>query len=150
MRLFAAALACALLASCGVMSMRDGPGSVNVRQQVLDRTAAWAQAFDSHNPTAVAAFYAPDAVLWGTNAKEIANTREQITGYFSQSNPQTRVEFGPQNIHVYPGFVTNSGYYTFESTQNGKPVTLPARYTMVMRWVDQQWMIVEHHSSRVP
>jgi hypothetical protein len=151
MRLMLAALACTVLTACAVPANRE-VDSPYVRQQILDATAAWANAYNSRDPARIAAQYAPNAVFWGTTAKTIANTPQAIAEYFKSApqNPQARVTFGPENIHMWGDLATNSGYYTFNDVRDGKPVQVPARYTMVFRHDGVRWQIVEHHSSRIP
>jgi len=43
-----------------------------------------------------------------------------------------------------------SGLYTFRVNEGGAPVVIPARYSFVYEKDDGKWMIVEHHSSKVP
>jgi hypothetical protein len=44
----------------------------------------------------------------------------------------------------------DSGLYNFFFVREGKALLVPARYTFVYRKRDGKWLIVEHHSSRVP
>ena len=44
----------------------------------------------------------------------------------------------------------NSGNYTFSELRDGKSVLTPARFTFVFHRREGKWMIVDHHSSRMP
>jgi len=96
--------------------------------------------------------YDPDAVLWGTTAKTFAPNPTAIAEYFKDvgKRPNARVAFGEQHIRVYGDVAVNTGYYTFSDVREGKEVSVPARFTLVFRNRDGRWLIVDHHSSRVP
>jgi uncharacterized protein (TIGR02246 family) len=123
-------------------------GDGNPKEQVAAATEAWAAAFNSNQPARVTALYDSDAVLWGTTSKTIATTPAAIADYFKVITkfPDLRVRFGDQNIRIHGDIAINTGYYTFA----GRKDEFPARYTLVFRNRDGKWLIVDHHSSRVP
>jgi len=43
-----------------------------------------------------------------------------------------------------------SGLYTFSFEEDGKMVSIPARFSFVYEKENGKWLIVEHHSSKVP
>jgi hypothetical protein len=44
-----------------------------------------------------------------------------------------------------------SGAYTFADVKDGERSNIrPARYSIVFQRLDGAWLIVDHHSSRVP
>jgi hypothetical protein len=88
---------------------------------VAAATAAWRAAYDSRDPARIIAMYDSDAVLLGTTAKTVAPSPAAITEYF-----------------------------TFSDVRDGQAVSVPARFTLVFRNRDGKWLIVGHHSSRVP
>jgi hypothetical protein len=51
---------------------------------------------------------------------------------------------------VYGDTAINSGIYTFSSVRDGKPITIPARFSFAYRHRDGRWVIIDHHSSVVP
>jgi len=59
-------------------------------------------------------------------------------------------DYHGQRIRVYGDIAINSGSYSFSQLRDGRTLATPARFTMVFRNRDGRWMIVEHHSSRVP
>jgi len=119
---------------------------------VAEATAAWVAAYNSRDPTRITALYDPEAVFWGTTAKTVSANPASIAEYFQNApkNPNARVSLGEQHIRVYGDVAVNTGYYTFSFVRAGKPVASPARYTFVYRNRDGKWMIIDHHSSRVP
>jgi uncharacterized protein (TIGR02246 family) len=149
MRVLASLLLAALLSGCATTT--GGSGAAG-RDQVAAATAGWRAAYDSRDPARITAMYDSDAVLWGTTAKTVAATPAAIAEYFKDAGkrPNARVAFGEQHIRVYGDVAVNTGYYTFSDVQDGQTVSRPARFTMAFRNRDGKWLIVAHHSSRVP
>jgi uncharacterized protein (TIGR02246 family) len=149
MRVLLVAMFVALSSACAT-----GTGVVGTtgQDQVVAATAAWRAAYDSRDPARITAAYDSDAVFWGTTAKTVAATPAAISEYFKDApkNPNARVAFGEQHIRVYGDVAVNTGYYTFSNVRDGQAVSIPARFTMVFRNRDGKWLIVAHHSSRVP
>lgn len=146
--LFTTSLLLALCA-CAVPVRTDGPAQ---SQEVAAATAAWRIAYDSREPARIAAQYAPDAVFWGTTAKTVAATPAAVADYFKDaaSRPNARVTFGEQHVRAYGDVATNTGYYTFTDIREGKATSLPARFSLVFQRQGGKWLIVQHHSSRLP
>lgn len=120
---------------------------------VTAATAAWVESFNSRDPKRIVAHYAPDAVFWGTTAKAIATTPEAIRAYFKDAGqrPYTRVAIDAQHPRVYGPIAIVSGSYTFSDVRDGVTTNVrPSRFTFVFRRDGDRWLIVEHHSSRVP
>lgn len=149
MRVLYGVLLVALLSACATSTGGVGTGG---KDQAAAATAAWRAAYDSRDPARITAMYDSDAVLGGTTAKTVAANPAAVAEYFKDApkNPNARVTFGEQHIRVYGDVAVNTGYYTFSNVRDGQPVSLPARFTMVFRSRDGKWLIVAHHSSRVP
>ena len=122
------------------------------KQQVAAATDDWRAAYDSRDPKLLAASYSIDAALWGTNLKVLATTPAAIAEYFKDApaRPDARVVFQEQNIRIYGDLALNSGTYTFTGVRDGKPVSLPARFSIAYRRQERKWLIVDHHSSWMP
>jgi len=138
-----------LLSACATGPGSSGTGGID---QVAAATAAWRAAYDGRDPARITAMYDSDAVLWGTTAKTVAPNPPAIAEYFKDAGnrPNARVAFSEQHIRVYGDVAVNTGYYTFSDVRDGQAVSVPARFTMVFRNRDGKWLIVGHHSSRVP
>jgi uncharacterized protein (TIGR02246 family) len=149
MRVLGVALSVVFLSVCAT-----GTGVLGTegRDQVAAATAAWRAAYDSRDPARITAMYERDAVLWGTTAKTVAATPAAVAEYFKDAGtrPNARVAFGEQHIRVYGDVGVNTGYYTFSDVRDGQTLSLSARFTMVFRNRDGKWLIVAHHSSRMP
>ena len=149
MRVLYGVLLVGLLSACATST---GGGGTGGKDQVAAATAAWRAAYDSRDSARIKAMYDSDAVLWGTTAKTVAPNPTAIAEYFKDvgKSPNARVAFGEQHIRVYGDMAVNTGYYTFSNVREGKEVSVPARFTMVFRNREGRWLIVAHHSSRVP
>lgn len=124
-------------------------------QDVTRAQQAWAAAIASHNPQRVNALYASHAILHGTFATTIANTREASIQYFKHlfhNSPNLTVTFQKPDLEtqLFKNFADSSGFYTFNTTKNDKPVAIPARFTFVYIPSAQGCKIVTHHSSVLP
>lgn len=135
-----------LVTSCA--TQRDTDVSPMAKDQVAAATAAWAAAFNSKDPARISGLYSADAVVWGTGAKTIATTPSAITEYFKEQAkfPNLRVVLGESHIRIFGDMAINTGNYTFTFPKG----ELPARYTFVFQYREGRWLIVDHHSSRVP
>lgn len=114
---------------------------------------AWVDAFNSRDPTRIVALYAPDAVLWGTTAKTMARTPDEIRAYFKDAGqrPNIRVTVHQQHQSRVGDLVVASGAYTFADVEGDTRTNVrPARFTFVFRRAGDTWQIIAHHSSRVP
>ena len=149
MRILLTVLLLAMVSAC---STTPGVSPANSMQQIAAVTEDWRAAYDSRDPKRIAALYASDAALWGTNLKAIAVTPAAVAEYFKDApaRPDARVVFTEQNVRVYGDLALNSGTYTFNWVRDGKPTTSPARFSFAFRKLDGKWLIVDHHSSRLP
>jgi uncharacterized protein (TIGR02246 family) len=144
-----------LMLTCAATLVVVAPARVAV-QAVSGPSAAleaWVEAFNSRDPKRIVARYAPDAVLWGTTAKAIATTPAQIWDYFKDAGkrPTTRVLIDSTVERVTGDVAILSGAYTFVDVTDGVSANIrPARYTIVLQKIGDAWLIVHHHSSRVP
>lgn len=123
------------------------------KEDVAAAAVKWTQVFTDDNPDPIMALYAKDGVLWGTLSPTRRDTPAALREYFVnafKALPGHKVTFGDQRIRVYGNTAINTGYYTFSFMKDGKPATLPARYSFTYVKTGGQWLIVDHHSSAVP
>jgi uncharacterized protein (TIGR02246 family) len=122
-------------------------------EPIVVATRAWVDAFNSRDPRRIVALYAPDAVFWGTTAQTIATTPETVWAYFKDAGqrPDTRVVIDEQHPRIYGAVGIVSGAYTFSDVRDGVATNVrKARFTFVFHRDGDRWLIVDHHSSRVP
>ena len=139
-----------LLSACA--STSDGGSDVVAKEQVAAAVAAWVAAYDSRDPARISAQYALDAVFWGTGSKTVRTTPAQIAEYFKDAakRPDARASIGEQHIRVFGDVGIATGYNIFSNVRDGKRAPNPARFSMVFHKRDGKWILVDHHSSRLP
>ena len=123
------------------------------KEDVAAATAKWAEVFTDDNPDPILALYDKEAVMWGTLSPTRRDNPEAIRDYFVKAFkalPGHKVTFGDQSIRVYGNTAINTGYYTFSFVKDGKPTSLPARYSFVYVKRNGDWKIVDFHSSKMP
>ena len=96
--------------------------------------------------------YGTGAVLWGTTMKSVATSSGAISEYFKDAarRPFARVVSTVQHARVYGDAAFSSGDYTFKDNRDGNEVINPSRYSMVFQRQAGTWVLVHHHSSRIP
>ena len=124
----------------------------SAKEEVAAATAAWVAALNSREPARITVLYDVEAVFWGTTSKTIRATPAAVAEYFKTApqRPTVRCTLGEQHIRIYGEVAINSGDYSFSEVRDGKTVTTLARFTFVFRKRGRNWMIVDHHSSRIP
>jgi uncharacterized protein (TIGR02246 family) len=127
-------------------------GTLDAEQEIAQATEGWVEAYNSRDADRILALYAPDALFWGTRASAIADTPQRIAAYFLESvrNPNLRVKVNERRIRVYERVGISAGVYTVTDLKDGKEVATPGRFTFVFEQRAGKWVIVHHHSSRMP
>jgi len=145
MRRLFLALAVLLLAACATPG-----GPAGDPAEVIAAAEAWGRAYDSRDPARIVAMYAPDATFWGTTMKSIATAPPAVAEYFKDaaSRPNGRVRFDSHKVLITGDTATDAGSYTFFDPVAG--TSNPARFTLVFARRHGKWVLVHHHSSRVP
>ena len=139
-----------LIASAHVVAQ---PTAAPARTTPGEAFQAWVDAFNSRDPKRIVALYAPAAVFWGTTAKTIATTPAHVWDYFKDAGqrPATRVMIESSHLRLFGDVAVISGAYTFADVTDGQRSNVrPARYSIVLQRIEGVWLIVDHHSSRVP
>ena len=134
--------------------------SLSMSAQLLADTAddvdmavlGWADAYNSHDPQRVAARYHREAAFWGTTSPRLRTTPEDVAAYFISlaSRPNASVSIGPKHVRIVDSVAIVTGSYTFTDRVDGVAVTRPSRFSFVLERTGDDWLIVQHHSSRMP
>jgi uncharacterized protein (TIGR02246 family) len=111
----------------------------------------WNDALQTGNAKTVAELYAEDAVLLPTVSNLPRTTPEEIEDYFThflEKKPYGIIK--QRNIKKGCNKLTDAGIYDFVVISNGKKEVVPARYTFVYEFRNNEWKILHHHSSVMP
>lgn len=121
-------------------------------QEVAALFDRWHDAAKSGSAAAVAANYAPDAVLLATVQNKPATNTAEITAYFETLlKRQPTATIDQRAIKIGCNKAIDVGTWTFTlSGENGDRVQVPARYTFVYENLGGKWLIAHHHSSMMP
>lgn len=126
--------------------------SVDQKEEEIESLfTAWNSSLQSGDPDKVVTNYANDAVLLPTMSKKVRHGREEIKDYFNHFltlNP--RGEINEKNIRIYGDIAVNSGLYTFKIRKSEEEEEIKARFTFVYKKTENEWKIIEHHSSVMP
>jgi len=125
--------------------------AVMTPEAIKEASHQWEEALASRKTEKIVDLYEKDAFLYAT-FENMIDTQAGLIDYFKKlmQHPELKVVFNTQNIRLYGEAAVNSGLYTFSYTENGKTVTIPARYTFVYTHRPTGWFIVDHHSSVLP
>jgi hypothetical protein len=123
-----------------------------MQDEILNASALWAQAIRSRLPDKVIERYHPNAVLWGTLAKEIRYGHQRIKDYFNKflQRDNLNCSFNESIVRIYEDFAFHSGTYEFSWRVADKSIVVPARFSFVYKNDKGKWLIIEHHSSLFP
>ena len=148
MRQLLCILSIVVLAGCASKPMQS-PAS---EADVLAAANAWSDAHNSRDAARILSHYAPDATFWGTIAKTLATTPEGVLDFYREAptRPQARVRFDSHKVQFAGDVAIDSGAYTFMDVRDGAAIAIPARFTMVFQKRGGRWVLIHHHSSRVP
>jgi len=108
----------------------------------------WNKALQTRVPTNVTALYEHDAILLPTISNTVCQTHEKIEEYFNiflSLEPIGKID--ESTVRIFDSIAMNSGTCTF-TFKSGDPIQ--ARFTFIYRWNGERWMIMTHHSSRMP
>ena len=122
------------------------------RRQIQKAFDAWLAAVSSGSSDAVMKLYAKDAVLLPTLSPKVLNTPELRKEYFDVFTAKENLKgtVNEEHIRVFGYIAVNSGLYTFTFTKDGETVEVPARFSFVYHKTPHGWLIVDHHSSKLP
>lgn len=124
-----------------------------VTERVEEQLDRWFAVVKTGDPDRVTALYAADAILLPTLRGEVKQGPQKIREYFAQDFlPRNPVGCClEQHTRVIGDVGVNSGLYRFLMTGADSGRTMAeARFTFVYQWIDDDWKIIEHHSSFNP
>ena len=116
---------------------------------ILNLFDDWNKALQTGNPDEVVKLYDKNAILLPTLSPQVRHTHEEIKDYFVHFLAKKPIgKINESNIRIFDNLAINSGIYTFNFKDGS---SAQARFTYVYKKVDENnWIIVEHHSSLLP
>jgi len=105
------------------------------------------------DPKIVTQYYAHSAILLPTLSEKILiNEHHGLDAYFKKLTSHQNIKCTPQKLitRMYKETAINTGLYKFSYTDHGKTLNIPARFTFVYKNEDGKWLIIKHHSSKLP
>ncbi len=144
-RFSAGALILSALGFASAVFAADGP-------EALD--AAWVKAMKAQDANAVAALYAPDAVLWMPGAPEARGAKAIHDEYAGLLGTYTVTDVSLTDGHyeTVQNIGVASGHFmmTLQPKAGGAPTIMGGRYSSVAKKIDGQWRYVVDHASVEP
>ncbi len=119
-----------------------------IENQITSLFNKWNNSLLTENPKEVIKLYTKDAILLPTLSNQVRHNHEEIEDYFVKflsKSPQGKID--ESNIRINDNIAINSGIYTFSFSDAS---TAQARFTFVYKLVNNEWLIIEHHSSLLP
>ncbi|MEA5571072.1 SgcJ/EcaC family oxidoreductase [Calothrix sp. UHCC 0171] len=111
----------------------------------------WNNSLRTRNPDIVVSNYAKNAILLPTLSNHWRTSSTEIREYFVkflENHPIGKID--NRIIKLNCNSVIDTGFYTFTFTTHGKKKTVLARYSFVYEYMNGKWLIVSHHSSKMP
>ena len=158
MRIWAYAFV-SVLVLVGAASAQDAadPERGDAELAVLQALDRWSSTYGSATTAAeMLALYAPDAVFWGTGAREPFVGADEIGPYFTrqfENFPERSVAFVDPVVHIYGAgdVATVTGLYRFEVIDRaGSALEALYRFSFALLQMDEEWQIIHQHSSQLP
>jgi uncharacterized protein (TIGR02246 family) len=116
--------------------------------EVRAASQRWIDSIAMGDPDLMVSLYAEDGILHGTGSPVVRVGHALIREYFAGLTARVQMNFvEPQHIRVFGDVAVNTGNY---ETKIGDAAPIRLRYSFVFHKVDDRWLIVDHHSSRMP
>jgi uncharacterized protein (TIGR02246 family) len=108
----------------------------------------WVDSIAMGDPDLMVSLYAEDGILHGTGSPVVRVGHALIREYFAGLTARVDMNFvEPQHIRVFDDVAVNTGNY---ETKIGDAAPIRLRYSFVYHKVGDEWLIIDHHSSRMP
>ena len=124
------------------------------KQQIAGLFDQWNRTLQTGDPEKVADLYASDAVLLPTVSNKVRADRAAVVDYFEHFLANKPVGKKIEtHVNVLDGnSALDAGVYQFTLTdpKTGEKSVVKARYTYEYEKRGGEWLIVNHHSSKMP
>ncbi len=124
----------------------------SIQYEIQNTLNSWTKALSTGSSDAVLKLYADNAILLPTFSKKIHDTPSLRKAYFDHliTKQNLKAVINDLRIQVYGNVSVANGLYTFSYVEHGEKITIPARFTFVYLKTPSGWLIVDHHSSKMP
>lgn len=131
-----------LLISCNSFSASE--------EDVQATAMLWINGISLGDADYMLSLYAPDAILHGTLSPVLRDNPVLIREYFAgiTNNPPNMFFVEPMHIRIFEDTAVNTGNYGVILSEGAEAILM--RYSFVYRKVNDEWLIVDHHSSVMP
>lgn len=150
----ATALATAATVTAGISSADTQRAEKPTKKEIASLFDGWNDALQTGDAEKVADRYASDAVLLPTVSNKVRTDRDGIVDYFEHFLEDKPVG---EKIDTYINVLDDdsaidTGVYEFTLTDpdTGEKSVVKARYTYEYEKRNGKWLIVNHHSSKMP
>jgi len=142
--LFVAAIATALIAA--EQDNKNETVPADTRKAIEKGNAQWVDAWDKADALSIASLFAKDGVLLSQNGKSFKG-QEQILDHLKPvmegAGKGVKATIGVVNVWLDGETAYETGKYTYQYQEKGKPVTEAGRYvTIWKRQADGSWKII--------
>lgn len=112
----------------------------------------WKEAVEGGDAEAIVALYDKNAIMISTFMQLPITRRQDLLSYYKKvvANPDVRVEIEEEHPRRFGNMAVNTGRYVLSYTQEGEEEVVPARFSFMYQLQGNKWMIIDHHSSRIP
>lgn len=118
------------------------------KNQILSLFNTWNDSLKTGDANQVVSLYDENAILLPTVSNNVRHNRNEIKDYFENFlTKDPSGEINESNIRIFNDIAINSGVYTFSFKNDS---LIQARFTFVYKYKNDQWLIIEHHSSVMP
>ncbi len=113
---------------------------------------AWKAAVESGSVDKIMTLYDKDAIMFSVFAIKPLETPDALKKYYKKvvQNPDIKVSITEVHPRQFGDVALNSGLYTLSYSQDGETVSIPSRFSFTYLLKNGKWMIIDHHSSKVP
>lgn len=140
-----------ILFSANALAEKQNPDEKLVKEAYYQ----WCESIGkAHGDAAIVTqYYAPKALLLPTLSQKIlSNENHGLDAYFQKLTSHPDIKCTPKKLitRMYKETAINTGFYKFSYTDHGKIVNIPARFTFIYEKANGKWLIIKHHSSKMP
>jgi len=120
--------------------------------EVASALVNWKAAVESGSLDKIMALYDKDVIMFSVFAVKPLETPQELKSYYEKvvQNPDIKVAVTESHPRQFGDVAVNSGLYTLSYSQDGETVSIPSRFSFTYVLKNGKWVIVDHHSSKIP